>query len=63
MEKHGYDTHLVGVSANPTAFTEEAIMHFNELNKDGIQKMNDNLQKENPSRVPSEGTQLFTNAP
>ena len=48
MEKLGYDTHLVGVSANPTNFTEEAIMHFNELNKDGIQKMNDDLQKENP---------------
>jgi hypothetical protein len=48
MEKLGYDTHLVDVSANPTVFTEEAIMHFTELNKDGIQKMNDDLQKENP---------------
>jgi serine/threonine protein phosphatase PrpC len=48
MKKLGYDTHLVGVSANPTNFTEEAIMHFNELNKGGIQKMNDDLQKENP---------------
>jgi serine/threonine protein phosphatase PrpC len=48
MEKLSYDTHLVGVSATPTLFTVEDIMHFNELNKDGIQKMNDDLHKENP---------------
>jgi serine/threonine protein phosphatase PrpC len=48
MGKLGYDTHLVGMSAPPTVFTEEDIIHFNKLNKDGIQKMNDDLQKENP---------------
>jgi hypothetical protein len=48
MEELGYCTHLVGVSADPTVFTEEDIIHFDELNKDGIQKMNDDLQKENP---------------
>lgn len=48
MEKLGYETHLVGVSANPTVFTKEDVLHFNELNKDGIQKMNVDLQKENP---------------
>jgi serine/threonine protein phosphatase PrpC len=48
MEKLGYDAHLVGVSTIPTHFTEEDITYFNELNKDGIQKMNDDLLKDNP---------------
>jgi serine/threonine protein phosphatase PrpC len=48
MKMLGYGTHLVGVSASPTVFTKEDIMHFNELNEDGIQKMNDDLQTENP---------------
>jgi serine/threonine protein phosphatase PrpC len=48
MDKLGYDTHLVGVTTDPTEFTAEDLRNFIELNEQGIQKMNDDLQKENP---------------
>ena len=42
----GYRPHLVGVITKPTVFTETDLKSFDELNKQGIQKMNDDLKKE-----------------
>jgi cGMP-dependent protein kinase len=48
MKRLGYDPSLVGVLAEATVFTEGDLKHFDELNKLGIEKMNQDLQKENP---------------
>jgi cGMP-dependent protein kinase len=49
MPKFGYTAHLVGVSTKPTAFSEADVRNFATLNHQGIQKMNAELQKENPA--------------
>lgn len=48
MEDLCYETHLVGHTTEPTQFTEEDLERFAELNKLGIQEMNDKLKIDNP---------------
>ena len=48
MEELGYDANEVGVNSEPTIFSEEEIKSFAHLNMLGIQKMNDDLNVENP---------------
>jgi serine/threonine protein phosphatase PrpC len=48
MGKLGYTTHLVGITSKADIFTEEQLRTFDKLNKQGIQKMNNDLQRDNP---------------
>jgi serine/threonine protein phosphatase PrpC len=48
MAKFGYKCHLVGMTTEPTMFTEEDIKKFDRLNQEGIQEMNENLKEDNP---------------
>lgn len=48
MLRLGYQPHVVGVTSQPTQFTDEELARFDSLNKAAIEKMNQDLKKENP---------------
>ena len=48
MEELGYETHLVGKTCQPLRFSEQELLEIAALNRKAIQKMNENLQIENP---------------
>ena len=49
MAELGYSTALVENTTEPTIFSVEDIDLFDKLNKEGIGKMNADLQEENPA--------------
>mmetsp|Transcript_11214 Transcript_11214/g.32360 ORF Transcript_11214/g.32360 Transcript_11214/m.32360 type:complete len:663 (+) Transcript_11214:2240-4228(+) len=48
MKTLGYDTHLVGVTTEPSVWSDHDLALFDEMNKEGIVKMNKDLAVENP---------------
>jgi serine/threonine protein phosphatase PrpC len=60
MQKLGYKTHLVGVVAEPSVFSQDDLRMFHELNKQGIQKMRAGLKVENPGDFERRANQAET---
>eukprot|EP00934_Nitzschia_sp_Nitz4_P007937 Nitzschia sp. Nitz4//scaffold21_size171442//104174//108556//NITZ4_002174-RA/size171442-augustus-gene-0.186-mRNA-1//1//CDS//3329542450//7927//frame0 len=49
MTRLGYECYLVGVVTEPSKWSDEDIANFKKMNEDGIEKMNQDLAKENPA--------------